>query len=54
MEVEVERILTQFSAVFAVNIVHMVALVVGALERIKDETILAQFSSSDTVHTDVV
>jgi len=44
----------QFSAVFAVDIVHMVALVVGALELIKDKTILAQFSRSDAIHADVV
>lgn len=36
------KLLTEFSAVLAVDVVHVVAFVAGSLELVKNQTIFAQ------------
>ena len=47
-------ILTQFSAVFAVDVLHLIAFVIGAFELIKDETIITQLFCCHSAGADVI
>lgn len=40
--------LTEDGALFAVDVVHVIAFVVGAFEHVKDQTILAQSWAGDS------
>ena len=46
--------LTQFDAVAAVDVGQVIALVFGALERVEDESVVAQFLLGHAIYADVV